>query len=88
MAHEVVKTSGTVTSLLNGLEPMLDEIEGRLSALHFLDLRDMINDTERSAVDRVLSRALRGHDGAHPAYKAWAAVIEALTHDADAALPR
>jgi len=87
MAHEVVKASGTVTRLLDGLDALHAELEQRLSVLHFLDIRGVIPDPEQPEVGRAIGWMHRGHDHTHPAYKAWAAAIEALSRDAGAKLP-
>lgn len=84
LARAVVRSSGVVAALLDGLDVLLAEVDQRLSALASLRARNMVSDADKDAVRTAICRPILGDH--HPAVARWNEIFAALTRDPDAPL--
>ena len=81
----MVRASGVVADLLDGIDALLAEVDQRLSTLASLRSRNIIPDADKDAVRTAICRPILGVN--HPAVAQWGEVFMALTRDPDAPLP-
>jgi len=81
-ARDVIRSSDAVALLMDGLAEMQDDVARRRGALHFLLHKQLVADTAKENV----ARLLRADFDSDPAI-AWQSGLDALRHDSDALLP-
>jgi hypothetical protein len=76
---------GSASKLVTEAEAARREFEGQVAVCRFL--RSSVTDDLRQRIDAVSVHPTGFDNGVHPAVVPWAAAAEALSRDAEAALP-